>query len=152
LIIVSRVPAPAGATGGQLVERLADDAVSSSTASSRRSLTTTAGELVAASSSASAVRRRACDLLGVVGAAADEPRAAAPRRRRRDEDLQRLGHRLAHLARALDLDLEHDRVPGAQPALELGAQRAVALPEYVACSTNSPASTRRWKSASARKW
>jgi hypothetical protein len=71
-------------------------------ASSRRSLTTTwansslGGELLARDSQAPG------HLLGVVGAAADEPGAQGVLRRRGDEDLQRLRHRLAHLARALD--------------------------------------------------
>src|SRR5215210_635761 len=65
------------------------------------------------------------DLLGVVRAAAHEPRAQRLARRGRDEHLERLGHRLAHLPGALDLDLEHDRLAGAQPPLELGTQRAV---------------------------
>ena len=66
------------------------------------------------------------DLLGVLGAAADEPGAQRVLRRRGDEDLDRLGHRVADLAGALDLDLEHDRVPAGDRAVELGAQRAVA--------------------------
>src|SRR4051794_15234420 len=48
------------------------------------------------------------DLLRLVGSAADQARAKRFERRRRDEDLDGLGHRLAHLARALDLDLEQD--------------------------------------------
>ena len=36
-------------------------------------------------------------------------------------------HRRPHLLGALDLDLEHDRVPGREPALDLGAQRPVAV-------------------------
>ena len=51
---------------------------------------------------------------------------SASSRRRRDEDLDGLGHRLADLARALDLDLEHDRVAAGEPRLELGPQRPVA--------------------------
>ena len=66
------------------------------------------------------------DLVVVVGAAADQARAQGLERRRRDEDLHRLGQRRAHLAGPLELDLEHDRVPRRGPALELGAQGAVA--------------------------
>ena len=97
-----------------------------STASSSRSLTTTCPNSSLAASSSRATRRRAVDLVGVVGAAADQPRAQRVLRRRRDEDLDRLGHRLAHLARALDLDLEHDGRAPVDALLELVAQRAVA--------------------------
>ena len=68
----------------------------------------------------------ALDLLLVVGAAADQARAQRLERGRRDEHLHRLGHRLAHLACALDLDLQHHRHALADAAVELGAQRAVA--------------------------
>src|SRR5688500_1854597 len=47
--------------------------------------------------------------------------------RRSDEHLHRLGHRRANLPRALHLDLEHDRAPLRQPALDLGAKRPVAV-------------------------
>ena len=46
--------------------------------------------------------------------------------RRRDEHLGRLGHRLADLARALDLDLEQHRRAAGAALLELVAQRSVA--------------------------
>jgi len=55
------------------------------------------------------------DLLLVVGPAPDEPRAQRLLGRRRDEDLDRLAHRFANLTRALDLDLEHDRVAAGEP-------------------------------------
>ena len=51
---------------------------------------------------------------------------SASSRRRRDEDPHRLGHRLAHLARALHLDLEHHGDPARDAPVELGAQRPVA--------------------------
>src|SRR5436190_4854782 len=44
-----------------------------------------------------------------------------------DEHLDRLRHRRAHLARPLDLDLEHHRHPVGEPALDLGAQGPVAI-------------------------
>ena len=65
------------------------------------------------------------DLLEIVGAASDEPGAERGERGRRNEHLDGLGHRCANLARALDLDLEHDGHAGANAVLELGAQRAV---------------------------
>ena len=109
------------------VAQIAGRPLQVATASSRRSLTTTWPNSPWAASSCAARCRRASTCVGVVGAAADQARRAAPPRRRRDEDLHRLGHRLAHLARALDLDLQHDRdARRAMRSLELGAQRAVA--------------------------
>ena len=85
-----------------------------------------AGSRPAAASSALATASRARDLLGVVGAAALEPLAQRLLRRRRDEDPDRVGHRALDLARALHLDLEHDRRAAAGALRELRAQRAVA--------------------------
>src|SRR5215218_7935475 len=66
------------------------------------------------------------DVFRRVGPAADEPGLERLLARGRDEDLGRLGHRLADLARALDLDLEQHRgVAGASP-LELVAEGSVA--------------------------
>ena len=82
---------------------------SSTSAASRSSLTTTWCELVrarASSSRAAASRRSICSGWSVPRPTSRARSAVA--RRRRDEDLHRLGHRLAHLAGALDLDLEHD--------------------------------------------
>src|SRR5689334_23398832 len=66
------------------------------------------------------------DLLGVVGAASDQPRAQRVLGGRRDEDPDGLWHGGGDLARALDLDLEHDRRAVAGAPLELRAQGAVA--------------------------
>ena len=55
----------------------------------------------------------ALDLLGIVGSPSDQACAQRVQRRGRDEHLDRLGHRLAHLAGALDLDLQHDGHAGA---------------------------------------
>ena len=101
---------------------------SSSRASSRRSLTTTRLNSDCASSSPSAVRNRASTCSGVSVPATHQPRPEGLAAGRGDEHLKRLGHRLADLPRALDLDLEHHRLAAAQPALELGAQGAVAAP------------------------
>src|ERR1700680_721791 len=49
----------------------------------------------------------ALDLLRVVGSAPDQASAQRVQRGRRDEDLDRIGHRLAHLAGTLDLDLQN---------------------------------------------
>jgi hypothetical protein len=67
----------------------------------------------------------AFDLVHGIGAATDEPGTERLARRRRDEHGQRLRHRLAHLSRPLDLDLEHDRHALGKAAVELGAQRPV---------------------------
>ena len=115
-------------------------ASSSSIARSRSSLTTTCANSSWAASSASAVCRRRVDLLGRVGAAA--ARRCTQRRtgRRRDEHGDRLRHRGADLARALDLDLEHDRRACGEPALELGcAGSRSRCRSSGACSTKSPA-------------
>jgi hypothetical protein len=69
-------------------------------------------------------RQPAGDLLLVLGAAADQACSQRVERGRLDEHLHRLGERLAHLARALQLDLEHEPILG---PLELGTQRAVAV-------------------------
>ena len=70
-------------------------------------------------------RQPALDLLGRVGRRGREPALDERLERGRlDEDLRRFGQRLAHLPRALDVDLEHD---SARRALELAAQRAVAV-------------------------
>ena len=106
---------------------LAHERSSSSTASSWRSLTITLwSNSFWAASSRSATAQAPLDLLRRVGAAADEPLAQRRVGRRHDEHLHRRGQRLAHLARALHLDLQHDRHAGAGAALELGAQRPVA--------------------------
>ena len=67
------------------------------------------------------------DRLGRVGAPALEAAAQLAGVGRGDEDLDRLRHRGAHLLGPLDLDLEHDRVALVEPALDLGAQRPVAV-------------------------
>src|SRR5207302_1200677 len=66
-------------------------------------------------------------LLGHVGSATDEPRPERIRGWRRDEYGHGAGHRVSHLSGALYLDLEHDRGAGGQAALELRAQRSVAV-------------------------
>ena len=100
---------------------------SSPAARSRSSLTTRWANSSWAASSSSATSSRASIASGAVGAAAVEALAQDRRVRRRDEDLDRLAHRRPHLAGALDLDLEHDRVPGREPPLDLRAQRPVAV-------------------------
>ena len=66
-----------------------------------------------AASSSCGDLQAALDLLGVVGAAARQAVAQRLGDGGRDEDLDRLGHRLADLPRALDLDLQHDGTPPA---------------------------------------
>ena len=125
---------------------------SSSSASSSRSLTTTWRELRLGGELLARRPEAALDLLGVVGAAPDQARAQRLERRRRDEDLHRLGHRLAHLARALDLDLEHDRDARRHAALELRAQRPVAVAGVVGVLDELARATRRSNSSRLRKW
>ena len=67
------------------------------------------------------------DRLGGVGAAARQALAQDRRVGRGDEDLDRVRLRRPHLLGALDLDLEHDRVPGLEPALDLRAQGPVVV-------------------------
>ena len=97
-----------------------------SAASSRRSLWTTCANSSDAASSALATVSRASIWSGVSVAAADQPRAQRVLRRRRDEDADRVGHRVRHLARALDLDLEHHRRALGRALVQLRAQRSVA--------------------------
>ena len=99
---------------------------SSATASSWRSFITLWSNSSRADQLALGDREAPFDLLRVVGAAADEPLAQRLLGRRDDEDLHRRGQRPAHLARALHLDLQHDRDAGSRAPLQLGAQRAVA--------------------------
>ena len=61
--------------------------------------------------------------------------------RRRDEDLHGLGHRLADLARALDLDLEHHRA---------AARRGAARGPSAACRSAGPSSARARRTRPAR--
>src|SRR6478672_8654261 len=61
-----------------------------------------------------------------LGATADEAAYELVPRRRLEEDEQRVGHRLAHLAGALEVDLEHRRVARGQREVDRAAGRAVA--------------------------
>jgi hypothetical protein len=69
----------------------------------------------------------ALDRVGVVRPAADQPVAQVLARRRLDEDLDRAGQRVADLPGALELDLEDDGPTARRVALELLAQRPVAV-------------------------
>src|SRR6478752_7456237 len=61
-----------------------------------------------------------------LGAAADETAYELLPRRRLEEDEQRLGHRLAHLPGALQVDLQHRRLAGRQGEVDGPARGAVA--------------------------
>src|SRR5690349_21505 len=63
------------------------------------------------------------DHVGVIGAAAHQPLTQRLAGRRSDEDLQRVGQRVADLPRPLDLDLEHHRLAGGGAPIEVITQR-----------------------------
>ena len=72
------------------------------------------------------------DLRLIVGAPPLQSLSQRVQRWRRYEHLYGLRHRVADLARPLHLDLEHDRHPGGETALELAAQRAIATAQAAA--------------------